>query len=280
MSEDVRFCPECGTEVQIIGSDSVTPDENATQLSPTTSDAFALEPADTLADAESETEFDVEYPSAGKIKIYYLLACVGAIVCMIGSIADWLELETTSGHHYGSGRVKLFSGIFDFCANVPGWIPEMFSTVFFALLAFEFRKYLFQFDLSKQLKAALQMMLGVAVAAVVWNLLTEAMDDFIVINVGYIFIAAAWMGIGQALRKSEITPLGTWFLAAGIASFILFICSMIYGWMYYIDDPDAESITVFAAALVVVVAVCECKVYIEMAKYLNGTDGSEEDTEE
>lgn len=283
LNENVRFCQECGTKVQNTDSEPETVVGNATgdsslnTTASTASDSHALEQTDPHMETESEAEYEVEYPSPLKIKIYYLLACAGAVVLMIRSIADWLELETTSGHHYGPGRVKLFSGIFDFCVNVHGWIPEMFSTVFFALLAFEFRKYLLQFDLSKQLKTALQVMLGVAVAAVVWNLVTEAMDDFLAIYVGYIFIAAAWVGIGQALRKSEITPLGTWFLAAGIASFLLCVCAMFYGLMYYIDS-DPESLTMLAAVLVVAVAVCECKVFIEMGKYLGADD--DDDTEE
>lgn len=283
LNENVRFCQECGTKVQNTDSEPETVVGNATgdlslnTTASTASDSHALEQTDPHMETESEAEYEVEYPSPLKIKIYYLLACVGSVVCMISGIADWLELEPTSGHHYGPGRVKLFSGIFDFCANVPEWIPEMFSTVFFALLAFEFRKYLLQFDLSKQLKTMLQVMLGVAVAAVVWNLVTEAMDDFLAIYVGYSFIAAAWVGIGHALRKSEITPLGTWFSAAGIASFLLAICNMFYGLMYYIDS-DTESLTMLAAVLVVAVTVCECKVFMEMGKYLGADD--DDDTEE
>ncbi len=284
LNENVRFCQECGTKVQNTDSEPETVVGNATgdsslnTTASSASDSHALEQTAPHMETESEAEYEVEYPSPLKIKIYYLLACAGAIVWMIGSIAYWLELEPTSGHHYGPGRVKLSSGIFDFCANVPGWIPEMFSTVFFTLLAFEFRKYLLQFDLSKQLRTALQVMLGVAVAAVVWNLVTEAMDDFLAIYVGYIFIAAAWVGIGQALRKSEITPLGTWFLAAGITSFFMFICYMIYELRCRIGDPDTESLTMLAAILVVAVAVCECKVFIEMGKYLGADD--DDDTEE
>lgn len=283
LNENVRFCQECGTKVQNTDSEPETVVGNATgdsslnTTASTASDSHALEQTAPHMETESEAEYEVEYPSPLKIKIYYLLACVGSVVSMIGSIANWLEWEPTSGHHYGTGRVKLFSAIFDFCVNVPGWIPALICSVFFALLAFEFRKYLLQFDLSKQLKIAVQALLGVAVAAVVWDLVTETMEDFFAIKVGYAIIFAVWIGIGQALRKSEITPLGTWFLAAGIAWWLFCICAMFYGLMYYIDS-DTESLSMLAAVLVMAATVCECKVYMEMGKYLGADD--DDDTEE
>lgn len=249
LPENAEYCPRCGAEA---------------------------EPQDD-SEMSYESEEEVEYPSPLRIKIYYILACAGVVIATIGRVAYWFDIEVSSGHHYGPGKVKLFHSIFDFCANIPEWIPEMISTVFFTLLVWEFRRFLFQYQLSKELKKWVQIMLFTAVIAIIWNLVTEVIDDFIIIYVGYSIISALWMGCGLALRKSEITSPGTWLLSSGIASFAMSICVMIFGLMDYIGSSDSETIAKITGVVAIISAVCDFMVYLSMGRYLIDSETDEDD---
>ena len=264
----IMYCKKCGSELP----------DNARYCQQCGAQAESQDDSVTYYNTEDEPEDDsVSFASPIKIKIFYILACVGAVIALVSNLAYFWDLDFSTGPHYGPGRVKLFYSIIDFCTNVPEWIPEVICTVFFALLVWEFKQLQFQYQHSKGLKKTIQIMLITSVVAIIWNIATEVIDDFIIIGCGYCIIPAVWIGCGIELRKSEITPLGTWLLSWGIFSFATSVCFLIYGFIYYTGCSNSEQISMFAGVLVIISAVCECMVYISMGRYLIGLEADDDE---